>query len=168
MRSIILLGAALFSCVLSGCATRSVPEPPPSTAVMGIPVGTPNCSSTSDNGSCVIDIQVTDKGLSDCEITLVNANDDLIPIRPGSGNAFIYWRIVGSNPGYAFDEDDGIVFINNFRPRGFKSGRRDAQDSKVYRWTNLNRSRKIYAYVINVNNGSGGRDCFLDPWIRNR
>jgi len=135
---------------------------------MTIPPGTPNCSSSSDNGNCVIDIRVADKGFSDCEITLVNANDDLIPILPGSGPAFIYWRIVGSNPGYVFDEDDGIVFINNFRPRGFKKGRRDAQDPKIYRWTNLNSNRKIYAYVINVNNGAGGRDCFLDPWIRNR
>lgn len=168
MKSTSLFGMTLLGLALFGCATHSVTETPPGMGVMGIPVGTPNCSSTSENGSCVIDIQVTDKGLSDCEITLVNANDDLIPIRPGTGMAFIYWRIVGSNPGYAFDEDDGIVFINNFRPRGFKNGRRDVQDPKIYRWTNVNRNRKIYAYVINVNNGSGGRECFLDPWIRNR
>ena len=168
IHAVLCIAAASF--VLSGCATRQEPNSK-DMEVLGIPPGTPACNNAAANGSCVIDLIVSDLSSTACQIAPVNADDDLILMRPGGGPFVVYWRILPSAAGhadYVFDEDDGIAFINNFGPRGFKGGRRDANDAKVYRWRNLNKTRKIYAYIVNVTDTSGTRDCFLDPWIRNK
>ncbi len=168
MRIHALLCAGAASWVLLGCATR--PEPlSKDIAVLGIPAATPACTNTTDNGvSCVIDLRVADKGVDSCEISLVNADDDLIPLGRGVRGTHIYWRLVAPGTDYEFTEDDGIVFVDNFRPRGFANGRRLADDKKAYRWRNVNNGRRVYAYIVNVTNASGSRECFLDPWIRTK
>lgn len=161
---------ALAVATMAGCATRTGSDktadiPPPVETLLAQP-----CDAAGPNGDCRIDLEVKDVDSTKCEITLVNKDSDLILMQPGGGPFTVLWRImpVTGHADYSFTEDDGITFINNFRPRGFRNGRRDSSDPKKFRWKNLNQDRKVYAYIINVVDSTGIRECSLDPWIRNK
>lgn len=162
MRISVLLSAAAIGLFLHGCASQ--PETTQQ-AVSAEFVPSENCRSNGViEDSCVVELRVINKGMNDCEITLVDPNANLITAGKGMQGKFTFWKIVDSGS-YVFTEDDGVTFVDNFRPRGFANGRRIEQ-GKVYRWRNLYRGPKVYSYVINVTNETD-RECFLDPWYRN-
>lgn len=171
------ISAGIVSALVYGCATPPPPPAPPPAPIrpMAWTVPTNPCKNAGENDAdCVIDLNVFPEGSDSCRIEFATADDYLFSFKKGAQGKFIYWRILTAD--YEFTEDDGVAFVDNFRPRGFANGRRDKDNAKLYRWRNLNKRAdakkeggRVYSYVINVETSSGqARSCTLDPWIRNR
>lgn len=130
---------------------------------------TPCSNSGVNTASCTLRIQVSDQGTDSCTIVLANSGDDLITLGEVGSNTTISWEIVAvaGNDQYIFSRSDGVTFADNIRNRrAFVDGAR-SNDGKTFQWRKRNRGPRVYAYVINVRNQRGDRDCSLDPWIRN-
>lgn len=176
MRLTHLVCAGMLSVLVYGCGTAPAPPSPRPISPMAWTVPSTPCKNVGENNvDCVIDLNIRPDGGNSCKIDFAKPDDYLLSFEKGALDKFIYWRILTAD--YEFTEDDGVAFVDNFRPRGFAKGRRNPGDTKVYRWLNLNRkmdprdSGRVYSYVINVETSSGAttaRACTLDPWIRNR
>lgn len=132
------------------------------------------CSDGNNDTECVIELRVEDKGDNSCRITLLVATQDLVTFGAGFRDKFVYWRIKeqpASKP-YRFGLRDGISFVDDPRPRTFVALQRGAKDPTSFRAKNKRTSLTVFKYVVNVTNETETapptRECFLDPWFRNR
>lgn len=132
------------------------------------------CSDGNNDTECVIELRVEEKGDNSCRITLLVATQDLVTFGAGFRDKFVYWRIkeqAGAKP-YRFGLRDGIVFVNDPRPRNFVGLQRGGKDPTSFRARNKFSRTTVFKYVVNVTNETDTeaptRECSLDPWFRNR
>ena len=92
MRISVLLSTAAIGLFLHGCASQ------PSTATQVVSADFVPSETCRSNGviedSCVVELRIINKGMNDCEITLVDPNSNLITAGKGMQGKFTFWRIV--------------------------------------------------------------------------
>ena len=132
------------------------------------------CTDGYNQTECVIELRVEDKNDNSCRIALLIPSQDLVSFGPGIKDKFVYWRIkeqAGAKP-YRFGLRDGIVFVDDPRPRNFVGLQRGGKDPTSFRARNKFSRTTVFKYVVNVTNETDTeaptRECSLDPWFRNR